>query len=202
MKLFSGIIIGVLICSIVAMVYYLYANYQIAPRNVSMVETTITIMPTQAISPVEPTKEITKAASVTTAQATSTKTISGSLGYPSSFVPGLKICLYEYTGPGMVEGPKYCTETKDNDMSYQMIGTILPAKYVVFAWVQDADVGADLAGSYTPAVACGLSVECKDHTPTVLDLSAKNSITGVDIRDWYADIGTFPKKPIEMGISL
>ncbi len=200
MKLFVGIAIGVLICSLAVFGYYFYSNYKIVPKNITASEQIeITLSP----SPIpEPTKSDVEITPSTKPETPATKTISGSLGYPSSFVPSLKICLYEYAGPGMIQGPKYCTETEDNDMNYQVTGAIAPAKYVIFAWTSNAEVGAEFGGSYTPAIACGLSVECKDHTPIVLDLSANDTVKGVDIKDWYADAGTYPKKPLEIGVSL
>lgn len=203
MKLILGVIIGIIICVLVAIGYYAFSNYQITPKTTTLAEQPKDVLPTlQQENTIVPTSTIAVTVPAEKNDKDLVKTVSGNLGYPSSFVPALKICLYEYVDKTSTQGPKYCTETKTNQMSYQISGSIAPAKYVIFAWVSDADAGSELAGSYTPAIVCGLSVDCKDHAPIILDLMSENNISGVDIKDWYADAGIFPKKPIDFGIQL
>jgi len=57
--------------------------------------------------------------------------------------------------------------------------------------------GADgLAGAYTPAVACGLRAECTDHSVIRVAVTGGQTASGVDILDWYAPAGAFPKRPV------
>jgi hypothetical protein len=65
---------------------------------------------------------------------------------------------------------------------------------VVLAYVVGAATGA-LVGGYTPAVACGLTVACTDHSLIRVAVPAGETVRGVDIRDWYAPPGTFPPRP-------
>ncbi len=51
-----------------------------------------------------------------------------------------------------------------------------------------------LAGGYTNAVPCGLSVDCTDHSLIAITVIAGQTIT-VDPGDWYAPEGAFPPMP-------
>jgi len=51
------------------------------------------------------------------------------------------------------------------------------------------------AGSYTEYVRCGMQPPCSDHTVIVITVTAGQTTTGVDLRDWYAPQGAFPAPP-------
>ena len=59
--------------------------------------------------------------------------------------------------------------------------------YSADTYTAPAPGSPNLAGGYTPAVPCGLTVDCTDHTllPTV----------SADPGDWYAPEGSFPAMP-------
>lgn len=210
MKYIVGFLSGALFLAVIIAVAYGINNYRIMPKesgqmeNTNPLTTAVTAEPTKGQMKITNTSPspVSLSPSAIPQQNTEVISISGALGYPSSFVPAMKICLYEYAGPGMIQGPKYCTFTKDNQASFVMSGEIAPSKYVVFAWPANSAPGSELAGSFTPAVACGLSVDCKDHAPIPLDVVTDKTVTNVDIRDWYADVGTFPTKPAEDGVLM
>jgi hypothetical protein len=54
--------------------------------------------------------------------------------------------------------------------------------YVVFAWT-DSGMG----GSYSHFVTCGLSVECSDHTLIPIPVKVGETVSGVDICDFYSE---------------
>jgi hypothetical protein len=66
-----------------------------------------------------------------------------------------------------------------------------PGTYHAYAWLEGFTVG----GSYSEFVPCGLSVECSDHTLIPVTVAAGQTVSGVDIQDWYGPPGTVPYPP-------
>lgn len=119
--------------------------------------------------------------------------ISGSLGYPSSFIPPLRVYALNPSS-----GEFFKVDTDQNQGNYTL--DVKPGTYLVFAYTRAADGQAGgLAGGYTPAVACGLSVNCTDHTLTPVTVADGQAVTGIDVKDWYAPEGTFPAPPDSVG---
>lgn len=116
-----------------------------------------------------------------------TGSISGSLGYPSSGIPPLVV----YAFAKDTYATFFKVETKTNQQSFT-IDSVKPGTYVVVAYPQDMP---GLAGGYTKAVACGLSVECTDHSLVSITVEAGKTTPAVEVKDWYAPEGTFPKRP-------
>jgi hypothetical protein len=115
--------------------------------------------------------------------------ISGGLGYPSSFIPPLRIYAVDTTS-GMYSS----IDTEQNQGTYKL--DVKPGSYIVFAYPRGNDGQAGgLSGGYTPAVACGLSVNCTDHSLIPVTVGEGQSASGIDIKDWYAPPGTFPAPP-------
>ncbi len=113
--------------------------------------------------------------------------ISGSLGYPSSGIPPLAV--YAFKSGDFTTFYKIQTQTNQQTFTINSVDT---GTYVVVAYPLDMP---GLAGGYTQAVACGLSVECKDHSLVPVVVEAGESVTGIEVKDWYAPEGTFPKRP-------
>lgn len=68
----------------------------------------------------------------------------------------------------------------------------LPAgTYVAYAW--QFDYGT--AGSYSQAVPCGLTVSCTDHSLIAFTVAAGQTVSGIDICDWYGAPGDVPAPP-------
>ena len=53
----------------------------------------------------------------------------------------------------------------------------------------------NLAGGYSFAVLCGLTVDCTDHMLVDVFLEAGITATGIDPGDWYAPPDAFPPNP-------
>jgi hypothetical protein len=112
--------------------------------------------------------------------------ISGSLSYPSEFIPPLRIVAFEIRS-----GAFFYIDTAQNQTTYTISG-LPPGVYQVVAYV----IGMNLAGGYTQAVPCGLTAECTNHTLIPINLNPGDNLTGIDPGDWYAPPGSFPPNPV------
>lgn len=113
--------------------------------------------------------------------------IAGTTGYPSEGIPPLEIYAFKVGDHSVY----FKTTTQTNQQSFT-IDAVTPGSYIVVAYPL-GDGG--LTGGYTKAVACGLSVECTDHSLIEVDVIAGKTKSGVEIKDWYAPAGQFPSKP-------
>lgn len=111
--------------------------------------------------------------------------IEGTLGYPSEGIPPLEV----YALPTKGGGKYHFIKTYQNQSTFEM-EDIDPGSYYIVAYA-----GNNLSGGYTKAVACGLSVDCKDHSLISVEVEPGETAKGVEVKDWYAPEGTFPKKP-------
>lgn len=146
-----------------------------------------------SLSPVPTSAPIT---SVPVVEKTEVVTDNGSilaqLGYPAGGIPPLKVCAYSVPEKEGVYGePVKCVKTDTNQTEVTLLD-VPTNTYHVFAWPVSDEFS--LSGSFTPAVACGLKVECKDHSPLAVVVEADKS-TQVEIKDWYGDGVGYPKKP-------
>jgi hypothetical protein len=116
-------------------------------------------------------------------------TLTGSLSYPSESLPKLGVCAQT---PDLSE--LYCTyEILSGESYLYNYGYSLkvpPGKYYVFSHLVDetkANIGyIDQAKAYySNFVVCGLSAECADHTPVLIQANAREETTLVDPVDWY-----------------
>lgn len=113
--------------------------------------------------------------------------ISGTVGYPSEGIPPLEIFVMKQSDHSVY----FTTTTQTNQQSFT-VADLPPDTYIVFAYPVGSN---ELAGGYTPAVACGLSVECTDNSLIPVIVSSGQDTAGVQIKDWYAPKGSFPDKP-------
>jgi hypothetical protein len=115
--------------------------------------------------------------------------IEGSLSYPSEFIPDdMTICA-----ENLATQKIYCTSKHLQGKKYQYkMGYKLeapPGDYHVFAQLPDparygADYAKDYRAYYSEFVKCGMSVNCKDHTPIVVTVKSGATTSGVDPWDW------------------
>lgn len=111
--------------------------------------------------------------------------ITGKLGYPSEGIPELTVYAFD-----SFDQKKYLMiKTKVNQSEFT-IPDVIPGTYYLVAYAS-----AEYSGGYTKAVACGLSVECTDHSLIKVEVSPGKTASDVEIRDWYAPANTFPKMP-------
>jgi hypothetical protein len=116
---------------------------------------------------------------------TAAGTISGSLSYPSEAIPPLRIVAF---AADTLE-PAATLETAANQSDYSI--SVPYGAYYVVAYTLDGR----LAGGYSSAVICGLSVDCADHTLIPVVVAPGYAPEGIDPADWYAPEGTFPGMP-------
>jgi hypothetical protein len=115
-----------------------------------------------------------------------TGSITGSLSYPSEFIPPLRVFAFQVGTENY-----YYVDTIQDQSSYRIDD--LPAGYYqVVAYI----LSGNYAGGYTQAVPCGLSVECTDHTLIEVPVNTGQVLTDVDPGDWYAPEGAFPPAPV------
>ncbi|MGB7874424.1 MAG: hypothetical protein WBL25_08560 [Anaerolineales bacterium] len=112
--------------------------------------------------------------------------VTGSLSYPSEFIPPLRVFAFQVGSQTY-----YFVDTLRDQSTYQF-GDLPAGYYKVVAYTLDGK----LAGGYTKAVPCGLSVNCTDHTLIEVPVNVGQVVTGVDPADWYAPEGAFPAAPV------
>lgn len=117
--------------------------------------------------------------------ATGVGSIAGSLMFPSSGLPALRVVAFN-----LETGATYSVDTVEGQNSYQLDN--LPAgRYFVVVYTPDGG----LSGGYTAAVPCGLSAECADHTLLEVTVTAGGLTQNIVPGDFYAPPGTFPAMP-------
>ena len=171
----------------------LFTNFfdvSFTPKTVMQPTETVetTAMETIAVAPTQPIPSVAP-----TAAAPTKGNIDIELGYPAGGIPPLKVCLFAVPAKvGMYDKAVLCETTTANQTEMTMATN--PGNYHVFAWPADANSGT-LVGAWTPAVACGLSVDCKDHSPLAVMVKSDQITSGIEIKDWYTDGKGYPSKP-------
>ena len=115
-----------------------------------------------------------------------TGSITGSLSYPSEFIPPLRVFAFQ------VGSQSYFYVDTLKDQSTYQIDNLPAGYYQVVAYI----LGGTLAAGYSQAVPCGLSVDCTNHDLIQVPVNSGQVVTGVDPGDWYAPEGTFPPPPV------
>jgi hypothetical protein len=113
--------------------------------------------------------------------------ITGQLSYPSEGIPSMAIVAYVAGGSPL---DYYYVVTNAGASSYQ-IDNLPPGNYNVVAYV-----GGSIAGGYSQAVPCGLSVECTDHSLISVSVVGGQVTSNVNPGDWYAPENSFPAYPL------
>jgi hypothetical protein len=141
--------------------------------------------PDSPTRPPRPTATESQGPMLRPTQSPSTGMIAGDLSYPSEWIPPLRVVAFDVNT--MVAAGSL--DTQENDSFYTLslpVGT-----YYVVAYTMDGL----LAGGYTEAVPCGLTVACTDHSLIAVQVLADMSVPDIDPGDWYAPPGTFPPMP-------
>ena len=123
------------------------------------------------------------AAAATTAA--STGRITGTLSYPSEYLPPMRVCAFE-----LAEATPYCVRTGKDQAQYRLDG-VPPGDYLVLAFPQEADA---LPGGYTGCVP-DLSAGCSDHDLKPIIVAASQTTPDIDPADYYAEAADWPKEP-------
>jgi hypothetical protein len=111
--------------------------------------------------------------------------ISGTLSYPSSFIPPLRVVAFQVNGFNY----RY-VDTMQNQTTYQITG-LAPGLYHVVAYIMDGSY----AGGYTQMVPCGLQASCTDHSLIDVEVKSGQDTPSINPGDWYSDMSTFPPMP-------
>jgi len=112
-------------------------------------------------------------------------TITGSLSYPSEGIPPLHVVAFDL----LSTEPAASVDTVAGQSTYSL--SVPDGIYYVVAYTLDGQI----AGGYTAAVLCGLSVDCNDHELIAVPAAGGMAVDGIDPGDWYAPEGTFPPAP-------
>ncbi|MGD8405636.1 MAG: hypothetical protein PVJ21_18400 [Anaerolineales bacterium] len=115
-----------------------------------------------------------------------TGSVTGSLSYPSEFIPPLRVFAFQVGSENY-----FYVDTAENQITYQ-IDNLPTGYYKVVAYRMDGK----LAGGYTQAVPCGLSVECNNHDLLDVPVNIGQVVNDIDPADWYAPDGAFPPPPV------
>ena len=188
--LISGIGLILTACSLVDFLPGLFADQDAVQETQAMMETRIAEEAAKAV-------ELTVQAMVTDTpvQAVATDTpqatggISGALGYPSSFIPPLRVVAFN-----LDNGEIYDVDTVENQTSYEITG-LPPGRYHVVAYVQA--MGAEIPGGYSEFVLCGLHIDCQDHQLVEVIVQPGQVVEDVDPVDFYIepDEAGWPEEP-------
>ena len=114
-------------------------------------------------------------------------TVTGAICYPSEGIPPMD--LYFLNVGTQVVSP---FPHLDGSASYSV--ALDPGTYVAYAYPQ----GYSVAGSYSQAVLCGLTINCTDHSLVEFDVFAGQTTSAIDICDWYGDPSDVPLPSGEM----
>jgi hypothetical protein len=159
-----------------------------APDVDDIVAQTFAAMTAQAATVTEAPATLTVVPPTDTPAVTPTPvpgSISGTLSYPSSFLPPMRVAAFQVNGFNY----RY-VDTMEGQSTFQ-ITELPPGKYHVAAYSMDGS----LAGGFTLAVACGLSVDCADHSLIDVVVVSGQDTPNINPQDWYAPAGSFPAKP-------
>ncbi len=120
--------------------------------------------------------------------------IGGKLSYPGESLPPLRIVAFRVEQGVKTKSYQYVEVF--NQATY-LINDLKPGTYWVVAYpiTQAQPITPGLQGGYTKAVACGLSVDCTDHTLLEVQVKPGQVTNNIDPADWYAPTGSFPKDP-------
>lgn len=108
--------------------------------------------------------------------------IEGAVCYPSHSIPAMNVY---FSKVGTLDAP-LSFSIAENQSSYSF--PVPEGTYLAYAWLPDLSLG----GAYTKAIACGLTADCTNHDLVQFHVPAGETVTGIDLCDWYTDPGNIP----------
>lgn len=127
--------------------------------------------------------------------------ISGRVTYPAEGSPPLAIYAFRVGDPSVYRVIHTPLRGPSEPQAYTM-AAVEPGMYVVLAYVapQKPDLpsgplACGLCGGYTVASVCGLGQQCNNHSLLRVTVRAGETVSGIDVTDWYAPDGIFPTRP-------
>lgn len=119
-----------------------------------------------------------------------TGSLSGQLGYPSEGIPPLRVVAFDTNSDQF-----YYIETSYNQSDYRVTGLPAGTYHVVAYTLGGGSFPPGLAGGFTYATLCGLSVDCTDHSLAAVIVSPGQETPNIAPTDWYAGENDFPPMP-------
>jgi hypothetical protein len=117
--------------------------------------------------------------------------ISGTLMYPASGIPALRIVAFQVGGSAY-----YHVDTNLGQSNYEL-DHLPPGTYHVVAYpLPGGGFTGGPPGGYSQMVPCGLQAGCTDHTLIDVVVTSGNVTAGVNPNDYYANPGSFPPNPV------
>lgn len=106
--------------------------------------------------------------------------LSGKICYPSEVIPPLSLFLVN------IDTDQTITKNTTQNQASYFFEDLAPGSYRVYAKVtsQLNDTNSNIGG-YTPAIECGLTVECTNHDLIEINLQSDVNFDTADICDWY-----------------
>lgn len=126
----------------------------------------------------------TQAATQPTAQEPAMGIVTGRMCYPSEGIPPMTAYFQNTEDGTLVDLP-----IAQDQGTYSL--ALVPGSYIAYAWLP----GFSYGGSYSPAVPCGLTAACTDHSPLAFTVTAGQTTSEIDLCDWYGDPGSVPLPP-------
>jgi hypothetical protein len=191
-------------------------------RDGGPVATTSTPSPTPtAASTTSPTPSAPVGTIATSTPRGGTGVITGELGYPSNFIPALRVYAisvsdervfffvdtpqYGAAGPGSATVPP-----GQRQPTYTITG-VAPGTYHVLGYMTTPPLSADRPGLYSnyvvrclnpmattpaqPTVASECSESRENHALVPVTVRAGETVTKIDVKDWYYLEATYPARP-------
>ena len=113
-----------------------------------------------------------------------TGTVEGRICFPSNYIPEMILYLENVNTQETTIVPILETQA---DFS----APVPPGTYLAYAWLPDLSRG----GTYSQAVPCGLTVECKDHSLIEFEVSTGEITPDINVCDWYGSPKDIPLPP-------
>jgi hypothetical protein len=120
-----------------------------------------------------------------------TGVISGELGYPSEFIPAMRVVAFDVYSEAF-----YYVDTEENQVAYSM-AELPPGTYNVVAFIREET--PHMGGGYSNFVTCGLSADCDDHGLIDVNVYGDSTTENVDPVDFYAtpkEMSSWPDYPM------
>lgn len=107
--------------------------------------------------------------------------ITGSLAYPSEFIPeDMFVCaVNQQSGEETCTSNHLATTEEPYGVNYRL--EVPAGIYLVYAQLPSQSQKA----YYSEFVTCGLSAECPSHEPIPVEVGAGETVNNVDPHDWY-----------------
>lgn len=118
-------------------------------------------------------------------------TIEGNIGFPSDYVPEVRVFLKNVETGQAVE--QIVSGSFEGESTY-LFTNIPDGKYIIYA-IPTTDDGDKTIGGYTHAVPCGLGTDCTNHEYIHLEVKNDIHLKDINIYDWFT--GTKAEKRLK-----